>query len=81
MASLTIRNLDDQAKARLRVAAARAGHSMEEHVRLLIENEVRSPTLPDRGFGTWMKGLFEGGTTAGFTVPARKELAEPMVLP
>ena len=33
MASITIRNLDDKVKARLRIAAARHGCSMEEEVR------------------------------------------------
>ncbi len=36
MASITIRNLDDAAKERLRVRAAQNGHSMEEEVRLLL---------------------------------------------
>ena len=33
MASITIRNLDDDVKARLRVRAAGRGHSMEEEAR------------------------------------------------
>ncbi|MFD1198449.1 bifunctional phosphopantothenoylcysteine decarboxylase/phosphopantothenate--cysteine ligase CoaBC [Brucella gallinifaecis] len=36
MASITIRNLDDAAKERLRVRAARNGRSMEEEARLLL---------------------------------------------
>ena len=33
MASITVRNLDDELKQRLRVRAAQHGHSMEEEVR------------------------------------------------
>ncbi len=36
MASITIRNLDDAAKERLRVRAAQNGRSMEEEARLLL---------------------------------------------
>lgn len=36
MASMTIRNLDDQLKARLRVQAARHGRSMEDEARDIL---------------------------------------------
>ncbi|WP_412072578.1 FitA-like ribbon-helix-helix domain-containing protein, partial [Pseudomonas fluorescens] len=36
MASITIRNLDDQMKEQLRIAAAHNGHSMEEEARLIL---------------------------------------------
>lgn len=81
MASLTIRNIDDDTKGRLRVAAARAGHSMEEHVRLLIEAEVSAETPPVPGFGSWMHKLFGGAGATGLVVPPREELAEPITLP
>ena len=38
MASITIRNLDDEVKARLRVRAASNGRSMEEEVRLILRD-------------------------------------------
>ena len=40
MASLTIRNLEDSVKARLRVRAARHGHSMEEEARQILRQAV-----------------------------------------
>ncbi len=47
MASVTIRNLDDDLKARLRVRAAQHGHSMEEEAREILRTalaeEVRAP--------------------------------------
>ena len=40
MASITIRNLDDDVKSRLRVRAAGNGRSMEEEARLILRNAV-----------------------------------------
>jgi len=40
MASLTIRNLEDGVKARLRVQAARHGRSMEEEARSILRQAV-----------------------------------------
>ncbi|MCI5077686.1 hypothetical protein [Oricola sp.] len=42
MATLTIRNLDDQVKQALREQAARHGVSMEEEVRTLLTKAVSS---------------------------------------
>jgi antitoxin FitA len=40
MAGITIRNLDDDLKARLRVRAAQQGHSMEEKARVLLRQAL-----------------------------------------
>ena len=40
MASITIRNLDDGVKTRLRVRAAGNGRSMEEEARLILRDAV-----------------------------------------
>lgn len=40
MASITIRNLDDDVKARLRIAAARHGCSMEEEARRILRRTL-----------------------------------------
>jgi antitoxin FitA len=45
MATLTIRNLDDDVKQRLRVRAAQHGRSMEEEVRTVLQASVEQ----DRG--------------------------------
>ena len=36
MATMTIRNLDEDLKSRLRIRAARRGHSMEEEARRIL---------------------------------------------
>ncbi|WP_420444961.1 FitA-like ribbon-helix-helix domain-containing protein [Candidatus Poriferisodalis sp.] len=46
MASITIRNLDDRIKARLRLRAASRGHSMEEEARQILRTAVESDSAP-----------------------------------
>ena len=48
MASITIRNLDDEVKNRLRVRAANNGRSMEEEVRLILRAAVGHEAVPQR---------------------------------
>ena len=40
MATLTIRNLDDELKSRLRIRAARHDHSMEEEARSILRTAL-----------------------------------------
>ena len=47
MATLTIRNIDDETKEQLRVRAARKGHSMEEEVRIILKQTVHGLTGPE----------------------------------
>ena len=46
MASITIRNLDDEVKTRLRVRATGNGRSMEEEARLILRKAVEPKTAP-----------------------------------
>ena len=46
MASITIRNLDDDVKTRLRVRAADNGRSMEEEARLILRDAVETGKPP-----------------------------------
>ena len=47
MASITIRNIDDELKERLRIHAAKQGHSMEEEARIIIRRAVGGVTGPE----------------------------------
>ena len=40
MASIVIRNLDDEVKTQLRVRAAQKGHSMEEEARRILREAI-----------------------------------------
>ncbi len=44
MATMTIRNLDDDVKARLRVRAAQHGRSMEDEARNILREALDAPT-------------------------------------
>ena len=46
MASITIRNLDDDIKRRLRIQAAEHGHSMEEEAREILHSALTEPAPP-----------------------------------
>ena len=46
MASITIRNLDDGVKARLRMVAAMHGCSMEEEARRILRNTLMTKSSP-----------------------------------
>ncbi|AFT69950.1 Plasmid stability protein-like protein [Alloalcanivorax dieselolei B5] len=56
MASITIRNLDDELKARLRLSAAEHGHSMEEEVRQILHRALEPGS--DTGLGTRIRERF-----------------------
>jgi len=47
MASITIRNIDDQLKERLRVRAAERGRSMEEEARVILRQAVGGVSGPE----------------------------------
>jgi len=51
MAMLTVRNLDDDLKRRLRIRAARHGRSMEEEVRRILQAALDVEEEPS-GLGT-----------------------------
>ena len=74
MASLTIRNLDDQIKEQLRIAAAHNGHSMEEEERLIL---ARALTSVDRagGLGSRIRDRFSGLGGVDLELPPRLERA------
>jgi plasmid stability protein len=48
MATLTIRNLSDELRGRLRVRAARHGRSMEAEVRAILDEVLAKPPASDR---------------------------------
>lgn len=76
MATLTIRNLDDNIKAALRLRAARHGHSMEEEARLILKQAVQSPPI-DKGLGTRIHRRFAALGGIELPLPERKPSRSP----
>jgi antitoxin FitA len=68
-ATITIRNVDPAVKARLRLQAARKGHSMEEEARRLISAGVTAEESREsaKSLGDVMRELF--GPTGGVELP------------
>ncbi|MCB8877358.1 FitA-like ribbon-helix-helix domain-containing protein [Acidisoma silvae] len=59
MATLVIRNVDDDIHRRLKEQAASHGHSMEEEVRLIIDRSLQvEPIDPGMGFADAIQALF-----------------------
>ena len=75
MPSLTIRNLDETIKERLRVRAATHGHSMEEEARLILRKAVCGVT----GRDLWARSRahFDGNKGAALDLPDRGEDRAP----
>ena len=74
MASLTIRNLDEDLKSKLRVEAALHGNSMEEEVRCILRRTLTAAPAP-RGLGTRIAQRFGAIGGVELELPARE--AEP----
>ncbi|MCB8977650.1 MAG: plasmid stabilization protein [Ardenticatenaceae bacterium] len=69
MATLTIRNLDNQTKQKLRQIAAARGHSMEEEVRRILDRAVQQ--AEEKGLGTRIVEQFAAISGVELVLPAR----------
>ena len=77
MASITIRNLDNDVKTRLRIRAARHGRSMEEEARLILAQAVDRELAPAKGLGTALHELFKPFGGVDLELPPREPMREP----
>ncbi|NBB89991.1 MAG: plasmid stabilization protein [Spirochaetes bacterium] len=75
MATLTIRNFDDELKSRLRVRAARHDHSMEEEARSILRNALSdSEDIEESiGIGTRIRKRLEGVGGVDLGISGRTE--------
>ncbi len=72
MATLTIRGLDEETHARLRVLAAQHGRSMEAEVRAILTERLASPAA-EYGLGSRIHARFAALGGADLDLPARNE--------
>ncbi|GAA0513066.1 plasmid stabilization protein [Saccharopolyspora subtropica] len=72
MPTLTIRGLDDETHARLRIQAARHGRSMEAEVRAILRASV-APPAASRGLGSRIHSRFADLGEPEIELPPRNE--------
>ena len=77
MASITIRNLDESTKARLRVRAAHRNRSMEEEARAILRLALADETPPSGNLAQAIAQRFRNLDASGLDVPARQPMREP----
>lgn len=76
MASITIRNLDEGVKQRLRMRAAEQGRSMEEEARDILRRAVgRTPSSANLGEAIHERFAAVGGVE--LDLPPREAMPEP----
>lgn len=77
MSSITIRNLDDQVKRRLRLRAAERNRSMEEEARDILRRALsEQPKMPDN-LAAAIRELIEPLGGVDLELPPRGPLRDP----
>ncbi len=76
MASITIRNLDDDVKQRLRLRAAMHGRSMEEEARDILR-QVTTESAPPRNLAAAIRARVTSTDRTDIHLPARDLMREP----
>lgn len=79
VATLTVRDLDDALKARLRVRAAENGRSMEAEARAILRAALAA--APDRGLGSRIRRRFADLDDATIPQPLRTDAPRAAELP
>jgi len=76
MASITIRNLEDEVKHRLRLRAADNGRSMEEEARLILREAV-APEPEPKNLAQFIHDCFAPYGGVDLELPPREPAREP----
>lgn len=77
MAAITIRNLDDELKARLRLRAARHGRSMEEEARRILNTALTAEPATGQSLLDDIRALVEPFGGIELELPTREPTREP----
>ena len=77
MASITIRNLDDETKERLRVRAAYRRRSMEEEARSILREALDAETTLPRNLAKLVHDRFAALGGVDLEIPVREPMREP----
>ena len=77
MATITVRNLDAELQQRLRLRAARHGHSLEEEVHDILRATLGQEKAPVKNLGTALHELFKPFGGVELDIPPREPMREP----
>ena len=77
MASMTIRNLDDDLKRRLRMRAAAHGRSMEEEARDILRAALSEPSRESQNLAQAVMSRFVPVGGVELELPPREPIREP----
>lgn len=77
MATLTIRNLDDPLKSRLRLRAAARNRSMEEEARQILRAALLEPSTPAPDLGVRIRARFSALGDIQLPIVARDPVRTP----
>ena len=77
MASITVRNLDNGLKRRLRIRAAEHGRSMEQEARDILKAALNEDAAPSTNLGTAIHRLFRPFGVENLEIPPREPMREP----
>ena len=77
MATLTIRNLEDPLKSRLRLRAAARNRSMEEEARQILRAALQEPSLPTPDLGARIRARFAALGDVQLPIEARDPVRPP----
>lgn len=77
MASITIRNLDESLKSRLRIQAAVHGRSMEDEARDILRSSLNQEPQGPKNLGTAINALFKPFGGFDLAEVSRELIREP----
>ncbi|MGH9321782.1 MAG: FitA-like ribbon-helix-helix domain-containing protein [Vicinamibacteria bacterium] len=77
MASITIRNLDERTKSRLRIRAAHHSRSMEEEARSILRDVLAEVEAPQNNLAEIIRARFRRLGGVELQLPPREPMREP----
>ncbi|MDE2994548.1 MAG: plasmid stabilization protein [Chloroflexota bacterium] len=77
MVTITVRNLDERLRQRLRLRAAQHGRSLEEEVHDILRATLGQEKAPVKNLGTALHELFKPFGGVELDIPPREPMREP----
>ena len=79
MASITIRQLPETTKRKLRIRAAQRGHSMEQEAREILQRVLSRADEPPKDLAKAIRERFARFGGVDLDIPARGSIPEPKI--